>query len=99
MMTLMGSLRGILRPALVWLLTVLVATTITAQQRILWQGVVKPDRINVYTNASTRDNVTTTLRRGETVDVVLEINAMGDVWCRIAFSGRAEPLGYVPCLN
>ncbi len=99
MITLMGSLRGILRLALVCLTIVSVANTGRAQQKILWQGVVKPEQINVYAGASVRDSVTTTLKENDAVDVVLEINAMDDAWCRIAFSGQSEPLGYVLCFN
>src|ERR1700747_3112264 len=83
--------------AFVCLTVVLVVTTAKAQQRILWQGAVMPERINVYASASTRDRVTTTLKQGEAVDVILEINTLGDAWCRIAFSGQSEPLGYVLC--
>src|ERR1700747_1451165 len=83
--------------AFVCLTVVLVVTTAKAQQRILWQGAVMPERINVYASASTRDRVTTTLKQGEAVDVILEINTFGDAWCRIAFSGQSEPLGSVFC--
>ena len=47
MMTFSGSLRGIRMLALVCLTVVLVVTTTKAQQRILWQGAVIPERINV----------------------------------------------------
>jgi hypothetical protein len=49
--------------------------------------------------ASTKDRVTTTLKRRDVVALVLEINAMGDAWCRIALLGQSEPLGYVLCFN
>ena len=99
MMTLMGLLREILRLALVCLTIVSVATPMRAQQRILWQGAVKPDEINIYTSPSTRDRVATTLKKGDAVNVVLEITVMGDAWCRIEFSGQSEVYGYVLCLN
>jgi hypothetical protein len=99
MMTPPGSLRGIRMLALVCLTIVLVVTTTKAQQRILWQGAVMPERINVYASTSTRDRVSTTLKKGDVVDVVLEISALGDAWCRVAFSGQSEPLGYVLCLH
>jgi hypothetical protein len=98
MMMLLGSLREIRRLALVCLTIVLVVTTTKAQQKILWQGAVMQDRINVYATTSTRDRVSTTLKKGDVVDVVLEISALGDAWCRVAFSGQSEPLGYVLCL-
>ena len=99
MMMLLGSLRTIRMLALVCLAIVLLATTATAQQKILWQGAGMPERINVYASTSTRDRVSTTLKQGDVVDVALEINSLGDAWCRIAFSGQSEPLGYVLCLH
>jgi hypothetical protein len=74
MMTFSGSLRGIRVLALVCVTIALAVTTAKAQQRILWQGAVMQERINVYASASTRDRVTTTLTKGDAVDVVLEIN-------------------------
>jgi hypothetical protein len=85
--------------ALVCLTIVSVATTIRAQQKMLWQGAVKPGQINVYASASTADQVTRMLKHGDMVDVVLEINVMGDAWCRIVLQGQSEALGYVLCLN
>src|ERR1700720_629074 len=99
MMTLMGSVREIRRLALICLTIVSVVNTAKGQQKILWQGAVMPERVNVYSATSTRDRVTTTLKQGDTVDVVLEINALGDAWCRVTFSGQSEPLGYVLCLH
>ena len=99
MMLLRGSLRGIRMLAFVCLTIALVVTAAKAQQKILWQGKVMPDQINVYTSASTRDRVSATLKQGDVVDVILEINNLGDAWCRIAFSGQSEPLGYVLCLH
>jgi hypothetical protein len=75
----------------------LVVTAAKAQQRILWQGAVIPELVNVYASTSTRDRVTTTLKQGDVVDVILEINSLGDAWCRVAFTGQSEPLGYVFC--
>jgi hypothetical protein len=85
--------------ALVCLTIVLMTMAVNAQQKILWQGAVKPEEMNVYASTSTRDRVITTLKRGDVVDVVLEINAMDDAWCRIAFPGQSEPQGYVFCFN
>ena len=82
MMTLPGSLRGIRMLALVCLTIVLVVTTTKAQQRILWEGAVMPERINVYATTSTRDRVSTTLKKGDVVDVALEISA---TWRRRIF--------------
>src|ERR1700741_5078827 len=94
----MGFRRELRQVALICTIA-LVVTPAKAQQRILWQGAGMPDQINVYTSASTRDRVSTTLKKGDLVDVVLEISALGDAWCRVAFSGQSEPLGYVLCLH
>jgi hypothetical protein len=99
MTTLMEYLREICMLTFVCLTLVSVPITARAQQRILWQGAVRPAQINVYTSASLADSIATTLKRGDVVDVILEINAMGAGWCRISFSGQSEALGYVPCLN
>jgi hypothetical protein len=99
MMTLMDLLRAAFRLTLLCLLMVAASAAVRAQKRILWQGVVRPEQINVYTSASLGDPVAYTLKRGDVIDVVLEINAMGAGWCRISFSGQSETLGYVLCLN
>jgi hypothetical protein len=70
-----------------------------AQQKMLWQGVVKPEAINVYQSASTNERVTATLKQGDVVDVVLEVSISGSEWCRVAGVGTSEPLGFVLCLN
>jgi hypothetical protein len=70
-----------------------------AQQKILWQGAVIQEQINVYENASTKEHVVSRLRQGDVVDVVLQIRTSGDAWCRVSFAGASEPLGYVLCLN
>ena len=70
-----------------------------AQQKMLWQGVVKPEAINVYQSASTNEHVTATLKQGDVVDVVLEVSISGSEWCRVARVGTSEPLGFVLCLN
>jgi hypothetical protein len=83
--------------ALVCLTIVSATTTIRAQQRILWQGAVKPNRINVYSGPSTNEPVSI-LRLGQVVNVVLEVNVDTTAWCRVGFPG-AEPIGYVLCMN
>jgi hypothetical protein len=45
------------------------------------------------------ERVTAMLRQGDVVDVVLQISISADAWCRIAFAGHSEPLGYVLCFN
>lgn len=85
--------------ALVCLTIVLMTTAVNAQQKILWQGAVKPAEINVYASTSITDRVTTTLKQGDVVDVILEITAMGSSWCRIAYSGQSQVLGDVLCFN
>jgi hypothetical protein len=91
--------RVIFRLTLLYLMIMSVSTIARAQQRILWQGAVKPTEINVYTSASSGDPIATTLKQGDVVDVILEIYDSAGGWCRIAFSGQSEPRGYVPCLN
>ena len=92
-------LRKVFRRTLLCLFIVLASTTARAQQRILWQGRVRPDQINVYTSASLSDRAAITLKQGDVVDVVLQINTMGVGWCQVSFSTQSEPLGYVLCLG
>lgn len=93
------SLQSIFRLTLLCLVLVSMSMITRAQQEILWRGVVKRPEVNVYTSASTGDAITRILKQGDAVDVVLEISAMGSGWCRVAFSGQSEALGYVLCLN
>jgi hypothetical protein len=68
--------------------------------KMLWQGVVKPEAINVYASASTSERVTGTLKQGDVVEVVLQITtSTGDSWCRVERAGASEPLGFVLCFN
>jgi hypothetical protein len=99
MMTLMDILRKFFRLTVLCLSILSVPPTVTAQQRILWQGRVRPDQINVYTSASLSDRAAITLKQGDVVDVVLQINTMGVGWCQVSFSTQSEPLGYVLCLG
>jgi len=99
MMTFIALLRNVFRLTLLCLSIVSVSTTVTAQQKILWQGRVRPDQINVYTSASLSDRAAITLKQGDVVDVVLQINTMGVGWCQVSFSTQSEPLGYVLCLG
>ena len=75
------------------------AGQLPAQQNMLWQGVVKPEAINVYQSASTNEHVTGTLRQGDAVDVVLQVSVSGSEWCRVTRAGASEPVGFVLCLN
>ena len=85
-------------PALlsIWLVA---SVPVMAQQNFLWRATIAPEQINVYVSASTRDGVSGTLRHGDVVNVVLEVNVMGDSWCRVASPNQSNPLGYVLCLN
>lgn len=56
-------LRKVFRLTLLCLFIVSGSTTVRAQQRILWQGRVRPDQINVYTSASLSDRAAITLTR------------------------------------
>jgi hypothetical protein len=82
-----------------WILGLALSVSAAAQQRMLWQGVVKPEAINVYQSASTNELVTATLHQGDAVDVVLQVSVSGSEWCRVARAGTSEPLGFVLCLN
>jgi hypothetical protein len=99
MMTVVDPRRTICKLTLLCLTIVSESTIARAQQRILWQGAVKPAEINVYASASSGDPIATTLKQGDVVDVVLEIHDSAGGWCRITISGQSEPRGYVPCLN
>jgi hypothetical protein len=92
-------LQKVFRLALVSLFILSASTTVMAQQRILWQGRVRPEQMNVYTSASLSDRAAITLKQGDVVDVVLQINTMGVGWCQVSFSTQSEPLGYVLCLG
>ena len=87
------------RGLVTWIFALLLCGSATAQQKMLWQGVVKPEAINVYQSASTNERVTATLRQGDAVDVVLQVSVSGSEWCRVTRAGTSEPLGFVLCLN
>ena len=87
------------RGPVIWIFVLLLCGSATAQQKLLWQGVVKPEAINVYQSASTNEHVTGTLRQGDAVDVVLQVSVSGSEWCRVTRAGTSEPLGFVLCLN
>ena len=87
------------RGLFMWISALLLCGSATAQQKMLWQGVVKPEAINVYQSASTNEHVTGTLRQGDAVDVVLQVSVSGSEWCRVTRAGTSEPLGFVLCLN
>jgi len=87
------------RGLFMWISAILLCGTGSAQQKMLWQGIVKPEAINVYQNASTNERVTGTLRQGDAVDVVLQVSVSGSEWCRVARAGTSEALGFVLCLN
>ena len=87
------------RGLLMWILVLSLCGSAAAQQKMLWQGVVKPEAINVYQSAATNERVTATLRQGDAVDVVLQVSVSGSEWCRVTRAGASEPLGFVLCLN
>ncbi len=78
---------------------VLFVGTAEAQHKMLWQGAVKPNRINVYGQPSTHESVARTLGHGDVVDAVLEVRVLDSAWCRIALPNEPEPIGYVLCFN
>jgi hypothetical protein len=75
------------------------AIVAVAQNRMLWQGSVKLERIAVYSQPSTNELVIRTLKHGEVVDAILEVNVLDSAWCRVQSPGEAEPMGYVLCMN
>lgn len=94
-----GTLASLRPLALATSVLTLSATVVQAQQGTLWQGAVKPDHINVYSQASTSESVVRTLSHGEVVNVVLEVRVSSYAWCRIGFPDEHEPIGYVLCMN
>jgi hypothetical protein len=86
-----------------WLLTVpalcllMPRTAESQQQRFLWSAKVVPAEVDVYSSDSANVGIITTLNRGELVNVVLEVNATGDEWCRIGLPSQPLALGYVLC--
>jgi hypothetical protein len=68
-----------------------------AQQKILWQAEVIPERLNVYDQVSTQHDVATQLNQGAVVNVVLQVSVLGEQWCRIALANHSEPAGYTLC--
>jgi hypothetical protein len=87
------------RFATVFSLSVILSNAVIAQQRSSWRAAVAPEQINVYASSSTRASVNRTLRHGEVVNVILDVNVMGDLWCGVALLDQPELLGYVLCLN
>src|ERR1700747_3889746 len=83
----------------VWMFICSLCTLAAVRQKMLWQGVVKPEAINVYQSASTNERVTATLRQGDAVDVVLQVSVSGSEGCRVTRAGTSEPLGFVLCVN
>jgi hypothetical protein len=89
----MRNVRALFRElAILEFVCLVIASPVVARQAILWQGVVKPEQINVYLGASTRDGVGSTLTKGDLVSVTLEINDdLGGAWCRIALGSTTKP--------
>ncbi|HWZ25856.1 MAG TPA: hypothetical protein VN037_11295, partial [Verrucomicrobiae bacterium] len=85
------------RSLLLQIAIILGASGTTAQQKVLWQAEVIPERLNVYVQVSIQHEVTMQLNRGAIVNVVLEIAVLGDQWCRISLPDHSEPEGYTLC--
>jgi hypothetical protein len=85
------------RLLLLQIVIILGASGTTAQQKVLWQAEVIPERLNVYVQVSIQHEVTMQLNRGAIVNVVLEIAVLGDQWCRISLPDHSEPEGYTLC--
>jgi hypothetical protein len=87
------------RGLVMWIFILSLCGLAAVRQKMLWQGVVKPEAINVYQSASTNERVTATLHQGDAVDVVLQVSVSKSEWCRVTRAGTSEPLGFVLCLN
>ena len=81
------------RGLVMWISALSLGGSAAAQQKMLWQGVVKPEAINVYQSVSTNEHVTGTLRQGDAVDVVLQVSVSGSEWCRVTRAGHPSPSG------
>ena len=89
---------NVFRMVLLTSLVVSVVVPVSSQNRVIWEGYVKPERIAVYESNSTESNVINTLELGDVVEVIFEVNASGTDWCRVVREG-SQPLGFVLCLN
>jgi hypothetical protein len=69
--------RGLL---VMWIFVLSLCALAAARQKMPWQGVVKPEAINVYQSASTNERVTATLKQGDVVYVVLQVYVSGSEW-------------------
>jgi len=90
---------NVFRTALIICLVVSVVVPVFSQNRVIWEAYVQPERIAVYDTNSTESSITSTLIRGDVVDVIFEVNASGTDWCRVARDKGSQPLGFVLCLN
>ena len=68
-----------------------------AQQEFLWQAEVTSDHLKVFTEVSAPNELVMQLRKGNVVNVVLEISVLGDKWYRVALGSESEPVGYSLC--
>jgi len=58
---------------------------------------VQTDTLNVYSDISTASGVVRSLKRGDRVNIRLQLTGPGGEWCKIAEAKQVNPLGYVPC--
>jgi uncharacterized membrane protein YgcG len=92
------SITRIRQLALVAMLTsILLTTSVAAELKFIWQAEVQSEQINVYPQVSTENPVVMVLKKGDFLNVVLEVSVSPDRWCRVAVPGQPQPAGYVLC--
>ncbi len=72
-------------------------SSIDAQQTFLWQGQVTTDRLKIFSQVSSPNELVMNLKKGNVVNVVLEISVLGDKWCRVELPDQPDPAGYALC--
>jgi hypothetical protein len=60
-----------------------------------WQAVVRLDEAPVYSGVSASSRIVTHLKRGETVNIALEITGEGGKWYAVTGNGQSGASGYV----
>jgi hypothetical protein len=58
---------------------------------------VQTDTLNVYSEMSTASRVVRSLKRGDRVNIRLQLTGAGGSWCKVAEGEQVNPLGYVLC--
>jgi hypothetical protein len=74
-----------------------IPSSIDAQQTFLWQAEVTSDRLKIFSQVSSPNELVMNLKKGNVVNVVLEISVLGDKWCRVELPDQPDPAGYALC--